>query len=48
MTKRLTTMCHLWPSISPHGPDVPTSVWNLTYGVWRGFAAAADDYNAKG
>jgi hypothetical protein len=23
---------------------VPTSVWNLPYNVWVGFALAADDY----
>lgn len=39
-------MCHLWPSISPHGPEVPNSVWNLRYGVWLGFARATDQYIA--
>ena len=38
-------MCHLWPSISPHGDEVPTSIWNLPYGVWLGLAQAADAYN---
>jgi hypothetical protein len=40
----MTTVCHLWPSVSPHGPEVPTSIWNLQYGVWLGLAAAADQY----
>jgi hypothetical protein len=40
----LTTVCRLWPGISPHGPDVPTSVWNLPYGVWLGFADYTDQY----
>lgn len=41
------TVCHLFPSISPHGDEVPTSIWNLRFGVWRGvIAPAADAYLA--
>jgi hypothetical protein len=47
VNKRLTTMCHLWPAIAPHGAEVPNSVWNLRYGVWMGFARAADQYNEE-
>ncbi len=32
----MTVVCHLWPSISPW------NIWDLEYGVWKGFAAAAD------
>lgn len=41
MYRRLTTVCHLWPSISPW------NVWELTVEVWLMFAEAADDYNEK-
>ena len=44
MYSRLIVVCQRWPSISPHGPEVPTSVWNLPYGVWLGIAAACDEY----
>lgn len=37
----MITICHLWPSISPW------NIWDLPYGVWRGFAAATDDYLKK-
>jgi hypothetical protein len=41
----MTTVCHLWPSISPHGPEVPNSIWNLPYGVWvHGIAPETDAY----
>jgi len=36
--ERLTTICHLWPSISPF------NVWDLSADVWLYFARAADDY----
>jgi len=42
----MITVCHLWPAISPHGAEVPTSIWNLPYGVWRGIAASTDAYLA--
>jgi hypothetical protein len=41
---RLLIITHLWPGISPHGDQVPTSVWNLPYGVWLMYAADADEY----
>jgi hypothetical protein len=44
--KRLIDMCHLIPSVSPHGAEVPTSVWNLPFGMWLGLAAFVDDYIA--
>lgn len=44
MNKRLVTMCRLFPSIAPHGPEVPTSVWNLSFAVWMGFARSVDQY----
>jgi len=34
--ERLTTVCHLWPGITP------LNVWNLQYPVWLMFAAQAD------
>lgn len=40
------TVCHLWPGITPHRSGMPGSVWDLDYGVWLGFAKAADDYIA--
>jgi hypothetical protein len=40
--RRLLIVCQLWPSISPHGPEVPTSIWNLPYGVWLAIAAETD------
>jgi hypothetical protein len=43
----MTTVCHLWPAISPHGPEVPNSIWNLPYGVWLGLAAHTDAYLAQ-
>jgi hypothetical protein len=42
----MTTVCRLWPSISPHGPEVPTSIWNLHYGVWVALAAETDAHHA--
>jgi hypothetical protein len=36
----------VWPGISPHGFQVPTSVWNLNYSTWVGFAAAVDQWIA--
>lgn len=43
----MLTVCHLWPSVSPHGAEVPASIWNLQYGVWRAIAAAADSYERQ-
>jgi hypothetical protein len=40
-------LTQLWPGISPHDALVPTSVWNLPYGVWLGYAAAVDQYEAE-
>lgn len=40
----MATVCHLWPAVAPHGPEVPTSIWNLPYGVWVGLAASADHW----
>jgi hypothetical protein len=37
--ERLTTVCHLWPAISPW------NVFDLEVDVWLMFARAADDYN---
>lgn len=37
----------MFPSISPHGPEVPQSVWNLPYGVWLGIANTVDSYIAE-
>jgi hypothetical protein len=34
----------LWPAVSPHGPEIPTSIWNLPYWTWRRLALAADQY----
>jgi hypothetical protein len=45
--KRLVYMCHLIPSVSPHGAEVPTSVWNLPFGMWLGLAGFVDDYLAQ-
>lgn len=42
--RRLLLLTNLWPGISPHGPEVPTSVWNLPYSVWVGYADACDQY----
>jgi hypothetical protein len=37
-------LTHLFPGISPHGPEVPQSVWNLPYDVWVAYAAAVDNW----
>jgi hypothetical protein len=42
--RRLILLTKLWPGISPHGSEVPTSVWNLPYVVWIGYADACDQY----
>ena len=38
MYKRLTTVCHLWPGITPF------NVFGLPYSMWVSFAEAADEY----
>jgi hypothetical protein len=40
-------VCQLWPSIAPHGPEVPNSIWNLPYGLWIAIAHSTDDYVAR-
>lgn len=40
----MITVCRLWPSISPHGHEVPNSIWNLPYGVWLGIKTSCDNY----
>jgi hypothetical protein len=40
-------VCRLFPSIAPHGPAVPASVWNLPYGVWLAVADTVDDYERE-
>lgn len=34
----MTLVCHLWPGVTPF------NVWDLPYGIWRGFAKATDEY----
>lgn len=37
----MTTVCHLWPGITPW------NVWNLRVDEWLMFANAADEYNRQ-
>lgn len=47
MYRRMLVVCQLWSSITPHGPEVPASIWNLPYHVWLGIAAATDAHLAE-
>lgn len=43
----MLAVCQLWPGITPHGPEVPVSIWNLPYRVWIGIASATDAHLAE-
>lgn len=38
VNSRIVLISHLWPGITPW------TVWDLPYGLWRGYAASHDAY----